>query len=272
MKELEGRVALVTGASRGIGTAVAQRLAAEGAGVAVTARTMDSHPTLPGTLRETVETIEGKGGKAIAIAADLSNPEVRAGIIEETTQKLGPIDILVNNAAACFHMPLEKYSVNRFRVAFEVNVRAPFEFAQILVPQMRERGGGWIVNIGSETSTLPQPPFTEWDRTGGSLIYGMTKAALDRFTCGLAAELLDAGIAVNLVAPVAAVITPGLEALGINTENVVVEPVEVMAEAVLALSVVDPRQLTGRLARSTPLLEELGRPVRTLDGRSPLTK
>ena len=97
MGELQGRVALVTGASRGIGAAIAQRFAAE---VAVTARSMDPHPHLPGTLLETARCIERNGGEAHVVAADLCDPEARTRVVDETLTRLGRIDILVNNAAA----------------------------------------------------------------------------------------------------------------------------------------------------------------------------
>ena len=256
----EGRVAIVTGASRGIGVAIAERLAAEGASVAVAARTLEPHPRLPGTLRETIAAIEKRGGRALAVQTDLLDAASRARLVQETEAELGPIDILVNNAAAAFYMPFERYSEKRFRVAFEVNLRAPFELAQLVLPGMRERKRGWILNISSATSKLPQgPPFEAWQKQGGDLLYATTKAALNRFTAGLAAEVCDEGIAVNSLAPVAAVMTPGAEAQGVIPEGTPFEPVEVMAEAALVLCSCDPQQLNGRIAYSGPLLEELGR-------------
>jgi citronellol/citronellal dehydrogenase len=270
MGSLEGRVALVTGASRGIGAAIARRLASEGAAVAVTARSVDTHPHLPGTLRETLAAIEGAGGRAVAIGADLMQPDDRARIVEEARAALGPIDVLVNNAAAAFYMPFAKVSEKRFRVAFEVNVRAPWDLAQRVVPDMEKQGRGCIVNISSDTARHPQgPPYGDFQRHGGAVLYGATKAALDRISAGLAAELFDAGIAVNSLSPVAAVLTPGVEALGVVPEEFreTAEPVEHLAEATLALCEPRDEPITGRVLFSAPLLEELGRPVRTLDGR-----
>ncbi len=256
----EGRVAIVTGASRGIGTAIAERLALEGAAVAVAARTLDAHPRLPGTLRETVAAIEKRGGRALAIQADLLDSAARARLVDQTEAELGPIDILVNNAAAAFYMPFEGYTEKRFHVAFEVNLRAPFELAQLVLPGMRQRKRGWILNISSATSKLPSgPPSDPWQKQGGDLLYATTKAALNRFTAGLAAEVCDEGIAVNSLAPVAAVLTPGAEAQNVIPEGTPFEPVEVMAEAALILCSCDPQQLNGRIAYSGPLLEELGR-------------
>ena len=121
---LYGKVAIVTGASRGIGAAIAQRLAAEGAAVAVTARSLESHPSLPGTLALTVASIERDGGRAHAIQGDLLAPPDRERVVAETRDAFGPIDILVNNAAAAFYMPFDRISEKRYGIAFEVNVRA----------------------------------------------------------------------------------------------------------------------------------------------------
>jgi citronellol/citronellal dehydrogenase len=261
-------VAVVTGASRGIGAAIAGRLAAEGAQVAVTARSLDNHPHLPGTLKQTVETIREAGGTAIAIQADLSDPSQQNRIVEETVARLGPIDILVNNAAAASYMPFEKFSEKRFRIAIEVNVHAPFVLAQQVVPVMRERRRGWILNVSSATALHPEgPPYEGFYAHGGAVLYGLTKAALDRMSTGLAAELYGDGIAVNALSPVAAVITPGAAAHQLLPEPELIEPMEVMVEAAIALCTGDPRTLTGRVAYSRPLLRELGRRPRTLDGK-----
>lgn len=271
MGSLEGRVALVTGASRGIGAAIAQRLAAEGAAVALTARSLDPHPHLPGTLRETAAAIEAGGGRAAIVAADLMDAADRARMLEEVRAALGPVDVLVNNAAAAFYLPFEKVSEKRFRVAFEVNVRAPWDLAQRVVPEMRKLGRGCIVNVSSDTARHPTgPPYAEFHQHGGAVLYGATKAALDRISTGLAAELFEAGIHVNSLSPVAAVRTPGVEALGVVPEEFLrtAEPVEQLAEATLALCEPRERPITGRVLFSGPLLEELGREPRTLDGRA----
>jgi NAD(P)-dependent dehydrogenase (short-subunit alcohol dehydrogenase family) len=268
---LKGKVALVTGASRGIGAAIAKRFASEGAAVAVTARTLETHPTLPGTLRETVSWIEEHGGSAVAIQADLAKPEERSRIVEQTSQQLGNIDILVNNAAAAFYLPFESTSEKRFRILYELNVHSPWQLIQQVQPGMRERGEGWVLNISSVTSKHALgPPYDDFAKTAA--LYGSTKAALERITTGLAAALNDDHIWVNSMAPVAAVMTEGAEALGVVPEAAVreAESLEAMAEASLALCATRDPQLTGRITYCTPLLEELDRPVRTLDGQQSL--
>ena len=269
MGTLDGKVALITGASRGIGVAIARRLASEGAGVAITARTLDPHPRLPGTLRETVGAIEHDGGSATAVAADIQDPEARARLIESVKRDLGPIDILVNNAAAAYYLPFDGFPEKRYRVAMDVNVRAPWDLCQRVVPDMKRRGVGWIVNISSASARHPEgPPYDEFHRVGGSILYAATKAALDRISTGLAAELHASGVAVNALSPIAAVLTPGAQAHDVVPEEFLrtAEPIELMAEATLALCEPSDPMLTGRVAYTKPLLEELGRRVKTLDG------
>jgi citronellol/citronellal dehydrogenase len=268
MGECDGRVALVTGASRGIGAAIALRLAREGASVAVTARTLDPHPALPGTLRDVVDGVEAMGGKAVAVPADLADPDARARIVPEVESAFGPVDILVNNAAAAFYAPTYELPLRRRRLLFELNVHAPVDLAQQVIPGMRARHRGWIVNVSSATSKHPSgPPFDPGIKLGAmSTMYGASKAALERITTGLAAEVYDDGIAVNSIAPVAAVRTPGAEVhLGplLDERPDIVEPVELLAEAVLVLSTCDPAAVTGRVVYSRPFLRELGRTPET---------
>ncbi len=255
---LDGKVALVTGASRGIGVAIARRLAAEGAAVALVARTRERDPgaRLAGSLGETAAAIAADGGRALPIVANLADPIDRARIVPAVEAALGPVDVLVHNAAAAIYAPTATMPLRRRHTVFEVNVHAAIDLAQAVVPAMRARKRGWIVNLSSATSAnSPAAPPT-------MSVYGASKAALERLTIGLAAELQADGIAVNAVAPVAAVATPGAEALVgalLREHPELVEPVEWLAEAVLALATCDPARLTGRILFSGPFLDELGR-------------
>jgi NAD(P)-dependent dehydrogenase (short-subunit alcohol dehydrogenase family) len=276
MGECDGRVALVTGASRGIGAAIAGRLAEEGAAVAVTARTLEAHPTLfgtlddrptlPGTLNDVVASLKAHGSKAVAIRADLTDDDARARIVPAVEATLGPVDILINNAAAAFYAPTADLNLRRRRLLFELNVHALVDLAQDVIPSMRAQGRGWIVNISSATSRHPKgPPFDPGIKLGAtSTLYGATKAALERITTGLAAEVYDDGIAVNSLAPVAAVRTPGAEAhLGtlLDDRPEIVEPIDLIVEAAVVLATCDPATVTGRVVYSRPFLRELGRSV-----------
>jgi NAD(P)-dependent dehydrogenase (short-subunit alcohol dehydrogenase family) len=256
MGALDGRVALVTGASRGIGAAIARRLAADGAAVAVSARTTaEGESRFAGTIAGTVADIEAAGGRAIAVRADLSRPEDRAALVERVEAGLGPVDVLVNNAAVTWFTPVSEFSDKRFALMFEVQVTAPFDLARRVLPGMRARGGGAILNISSRAAI--HPPVTRPGR--GGTVYGMCKAAVERFSTGLAAEVHADGIAVNALSPNRVVPTPGTLHHHLTSEDDPdAEPPEVMAEAALALCRPSDPLLTGRIAYSKDLLSELG--------------
>jgi citronellol/citronellal dehydrogenase len=257
---MKGRVALVTGASRGIGESIARRFADEGAAVAVTARTVEEGDhVFSGSISTTVKSIIEAGGAAIAVAADLSKEDDRARLVNEVTRELGPIDILVNNAAITYFEPVTAFQERHYRLMFEVQVRAPFELTQMVLPGMRERKEGWVLNISSAAAIHPQGPPYQAAGMGGT-VYGMCKAALERFTTGLAAEVFADGIAVNVLSPSGLVVTPGVvhHKLDQFVPKSGHEPVEYMAEAALALCTGDPASLTGRVTYAKPLLDELG--------------
>ncbi|AMO61432.1 SDR family NAD(P)-dependent oxidoreductase [Mycolicibacterium phlei] len=271
-KLLSGRTALVTGSSRGIGRAIAQRLAAEGATVAVTARSYEPSPSvragqttaLPGTIGETIELIEAAGGTAFGIAADLEDPEQRAGLIDQVVQRTGRLDILVNNAGYADYSMIENMSMDTFDRTVEHYLRTPFVLTQKAIPHMRALGQGWIVNIGSVTGVAPVRPYREYNKTSGDVIYASCKAALHRFTQGVAAELLDENIAVNCVGPSTAIRTPGASQLIPDTFPT--EPVEYLAETVLAMCHLPAAERTGLVAFSLHYPWSQGLTVHSLDG------
>ena len=264
----EGRRALVTGASRGIGAAVAERLAAEGAAVAVTARSLHEDGRLPGSLTATAARLERHGGDVALVVADLANEEDRARIVPEAVEALGgPIDVLVNNAAAAIFQPTVDFPLRRRRLVFEVNVHAPLDLAQAVLPAMQAAGRGWIVNVSSRSAARRVgPPFVL--RPGGAdqAIYGASKAALNRLTNGLAVEVYGTGVRVNTVEPRSAVLTEGAaELVGPTLQPDEVESMEEMVEAVVALADC-PEDVTGQCAVSLDLIAAWGLTVRGLDG------
>lgn len=273
---LKGKTALVTGASRGIGRAIAQRLASAGAHVIVTARTLDHASSasqqplsegLCGTLRETVDIIGNAGGQAIAIAADLENAAERARMVEEAVAKAGGIDVLVNNAGVTQFAPAQQMPVALFDRTIEHYVRIPFLLSQAVVPLMKKRGAGWIVNIGSVAAMRP---MSGHNLVLGDTVYAACKAALARMTQGLAVELREDNIAVNLAAPSTAIRTPGGN--GIIPDDFPTEDPAYLAETVLALSHLPASERSGLLAYSLHFPYENGLTVRTLDGHGELPR
>ena len=261
-------VALVTGASRGIGAGIARRLAAEGCAVACVARTMnegDSH--LDGSLAATAERVRAAGVPAHAIAADLSSPAFdAAAVIGEAEAELGPIDYLVNNAAAAFYPSYLEMPAKRMEISFRVNVAAPWLLAQQVLPALVERGSGSVLNLTSQTAIMPEgPPFVVSPQVLGASAYGGSKAWLERATVGAAAELFGTGVSLNCLSPDTSVITEGASAL-VDLSAFPNEPMETMAESAWALLTGDPAEFTGRIEYNLSLLYRLQRPVKTLDG------
>lgn len=258
-QRLSGRVALVTGASRGIGEAIAQRFAREGAAVGITARTVEEGDhRFAGSIASTLRSIRDEGGTAVAVPADLSRAEDRERVVATVSEQLGPIDVLVNNAAITYFAPVSDFDLRRWQLMFDVQVLAPFHLAQLVVPAMRSAGSGWILNISSPAAIHPHgPPFRSG---GGGTVYGMCKAALERFTTGLASELHGDGIAVNALSPSGLVVTPGVQhhELDKRVPKERHEPVGVMAEAAFLLCSRTPSELTGRITYSQELLREFG--------------
>ncbi|CAJ1584534.1 SDR family oxidoreductase [[Mycobacterium] wendilense] len=268
---LDGHSAIVTGASRGLGRAIALALAAEGAGVAVVARTEQVwNDKLPGTIGETVAEIEAAGGRAVAIRADLTVREDLTRLVDEARAALGPATILVNNAAftapgrppkegeapkpkrdrpaatpeAADWPPFVGTPIHAFRRHFEIGVFAAYELMQLAARDMIAAGRGAIINISSIASRIPgEGPFEDF--SGGILPgYGGSKAALEHLTSSAAYELQRRNISVNALSPSQAMMTPGLSYYRTDFDDIGSEAD--FAEAVVRLALVDPAQVTGR--------------------------
>lgn len=253
----DGKVALVTGSSRGLGKAIAQRLAAEGATVALTARTLEPDAKYDGSLSQTRDEILQAGGRAIAVQADLSSGEERERLFAEVVDAVGAPDILVNNAAVTFLRPLDGFPEKRVKLMLEMHVVGPLHLSQLAIPAMRERGRGWILNLTSVGGDLPDgPPFDEFDSSAGFGVYGTAKAALNRLTKSLAAELYADGIAVNAAAPSNPVATPGAGTLDLAKTDT--EDISLIVETAFTLCTGDPATLTGRIAHTREFLRDIG--------------
>jgi NAD(P)-dependent dehydrogenase (short-subunit alcohol dehydrogenase family) len=271
---IAGCVALVTGASRGIGAAIAQRLAAEGAHVAVTARTLEGHPAqtdepIDTALADTIRSIRGRGGVVEPILADLSDPSAPDLLVSEVSRLFGPVDILVNNAARGIYLPVEKWTSSAVARVFQVNALTPFALCRLVLPEMKRRRSGAIVNVSSIVAEHPiGPPYGLFERKSFTTVYGMAKAALDRMSSGLAIESCEHNVRINSISPSGGARTPGALAASkmFNRYPHYAEPLETISEAVLALCEPIEPMITGRVLTSGSLLADLRRPVRALDG------
>ncbi|HSS22990.1 MAG TPA: SDR family oxidoreductase [Mycobacterium sp.] len=284
-RRLAGRAAIVTGGSRGLGRAIALALAAEGAAVAVAGRTEQVwDDRLPGTIGETVADIEATGGRAVAVRADLTDRDDVARLVGEARDALGPITILVNNAAftapgrppvpgapqrpkpakpaagankpgwpSFLGTPLHAY-----RRHFDIAVFAAYELMQMVCQDMIDSGSGSIINITSVASRMPgDGPYP--DRSAGVLPgYGGSKAALEHLTQCAAFDLADHNITVNALAPSKPILTPGLAYYA--REFIDTAPAEEFAQAAVQLALVDPSVVTGRTIGHREVLDGSFRP------------
>jgi len=284
---LAGRAAIVTGGSRGLGRAIALALAADGAAVAVAGRTEQVwDDRLPGTIGETVADIDAAGGRAVAIRADLTDREDIARLVGVARDALGPITILINNAAftapgrppvpgaAPRARPVKPVKapgggkpgwppflgtpLQAYRRHFDIAVFAAYELMQLVCPDMIEAGGGSIINVTSVASRLPgDGPYP--DRSGGVLPgYGGSKAALEHLTQCAAFDLAGHDIAVNALSPSKPILTPGLAFYA--REFVDSAPAEEFARAAVELVLVDPGAVTGRTIGHLQVLDGSFRP------------
>jgi len=247
---LAGKVAVVTGASRGIGREIALWYGREGAAVVCTSRTTDASPSkLPGTNDETVRAIEAVGGKAIAVQCDVRLDEDVDKLHAETIDAFGRCDILVNNAGISFPGATVDLPVKRWDLVMEVNVRGPYLTFKAFAPGMVEQGGGTIINVSSGASKV----------TGaGRLSYSVSKAALDKMTVGLAAEMSQANvycISLGLELPV---LTDGFALVNPGVDTSSWERTEIMGEAALWLAL-RARDYNGQVVTIQQLREDYRR-------------
>lgn len=262
MGKLDGKVAVVTGASRGIGQAIAELFASEGAKVVCAARTVaeGDHRMLEGSLNRTVQNIKDAGGEAAMVQANVSEEDDCVRLIDTAKETFGPVDILVNNAALNYYIPIVDYPTSRWVRSFAVNVHAPFILSKLVLPDMMEQKSGSIVNISSGAAIGPgRGPYEDQTVRGGTM-YGASKAALERMTQGLAQEVSAYNIAVTALSPSQVVPTPGtvFHKLVDGLEDPRGEPPEYMARATLLLASEGPEAVNGRVTYSQQILQEFG--------------
>jgi NAD(P)-dependent dehydrogenase (short-subunit alcohol dehydrogenase family) len=245
---LDGKVVLVTGASRGVGAAAAVALAAVGAKVACAARATDAAPQrTPGTIDATVAAITDAGGSAIAVPTNLADDAAVERMVATTIEQLGRVDALVNNAAITFPGDLD-LPIKRHDLIFDVNLRAPLLAMQAVLPGMKDRREGTILNVSSLAALNYFP---------GLMAYGMSKIALEHLTVSAAAQLQPFGIAVNTFRIDVAVASEGFVANAPDVDHSDWEPSEVAAEGIVWM-LQQPSSYTGRNESMARLRAEHG--------------
>ena len=261
-QSLQGKIAIVTGASRGIGKAMALGLAQAGASVVVAARTAEPRGTLPGTIHETVAEIEAVGGKALAVTCNVREEDSIREMVNRALDEFGAVDVLVNNAGIGGYAPFLQMTLREWDLNMAINLRAPFIACQAVAPVMIEQGGGSIVNVSSHAATNIFSSTLGEDHDAGIAIigqaYGASKAALERLTWGLAAELGPHNIAVNALKPLRPVATEGFRFQRPDADFSTWATPEDMTKATVYLAGQDARGLTGAIVTAEELVRRLG--------------
>lgn len=263
MGKLDGKVAVVTGTSRGIGAEIARLFGAEGAKVVCAARTLhEGEHQFEGSLETTVADIRKAGGEATPVAVDISEEAECEKLIAAAHDAYGPVDVMVNNAALTYFIPIKDYPTARWMKSWAVNFHAPFILSRLVLQDMIPRGSGSIVNISSGAAIGPgRGPYPEnaWNSIGGTC-YGAEKAALERFTQGLAAEVYQHGVSVTCFSPSQVVPTAGTvhHKLVRGLDDPRGEPASIMAKAALLLATEPIEKVSGRVTYSQQILKEYG--------------
>src|SRR6202165_3039602 len=235
-KPLAGRVAIVTGSSRGIGRAMVLRLARERAGVVMTGKSESATDRLPGSIHTVAEEVEQAGGTALPVRVDVRHEDEVKAMVDQTVEKCGRIDILVNNAGALWWQPLLKTPPKRYDLMCEINVRAAYLCAYYALPHMVEQHWGHVINCSPPISTQP---------SAGHVAYMTTKMGMTRLAIGIAAEHASDGIACNSLSPVTIIESLASINWGMGDRSQWRSPV-ILCDAMMEIVRTEPPTLTGR--------------------------
>lgn len=248
--KLAGKVAIVGGASRGIGRDIAVAFAAEGAKVVVVARSeVEPDPRLPGTIHQTVADIQAAGGKAIAFKADISDEEQVQAMAQCALDAYGRIDILVNNAAVLVPRGILDLPTRHIDLHNRINIKGPILCIRAVLPTMMAQQQGWVLNVSSRAAVFPGPgPYVDV-APNRAFMYAATKAAVERLTQGLAVEYQNQGISFNVLSPMGRIRTPG-NVFGMTKPGETPEPFEeavAMGKSAVFICCQDPHVYTGNI-------------------------
>jgi citronellol/citronellal dehydrogenase len=248
---LEGRVAIITGSSRGIGRALALRFAREGADVVITGKSEEPTERLPGSIHTVAQEVEAMGRRALPVRVDVRSEEDVRNMVEKTIETFGRLDILVNNASALWWEPLLKTPPKRYDLMWEVNARGTYLCMYYALPHLITNGWGHVVTFGPPISTEPNP---------GYACYMTTKMGMTRLAIGVAAEHMDDNVASNALWPATpiesqATINWGSKKMG---EREQWRSPEILCDSTMEVLKTEPKELTGRQLVDEELLRERG--------------
>uniref|UniRef100_A0A182U8T1 Hydroxysteroid dehydrogenase-like protein 2 n=1 Tax=Anopheles melas TaxID=34690 RepID=A0A182U8T1_9DIPT len=249
--KLAGRTLFITGASRGIGKAIALRAAQDGANVVVAAKTADPHPKLPGTIYTAAKEIEAAGGKALPCVVDVRDEGAVRTAVQNAVAKFGGIDIVVNNASAISLTPTEQTDMKRFDLMHQINTRGTFLVSKECIPYLRKSNHAHILNISPPLNMAPH-----W--FSNHVAYTMAKYGMSMCVLGMAKELESANIAVNALWPRTAIHTAAMEMLTGKESDQFSRKPEIMADAAYAILSKEPRLVTGKFLIDDEVLQAEG--------------
>lgn len=245
---LAGRVAIITGASRGIGRAVALKLAKEGAAVVIAAKTAEPDPRLPGTIYTVAQEVEALGGRALPLRVDVRDENALQMMVDKTLETFGRVDILVNNAGALWWYPVVETPPKRFDLVMQVNLRASFIASHLVLPHMIAQRWGHIITMSPpiDLSVLP-----------GKVAYMISKFGMTMLALGLAEEVREHNVAVNALWPRTLIESQATIAWGLGTPKQW-RKADIMADAVYEIVRREPHTCTGNAFIDEEVLREAG--------------
>ncbi|HEV2854076.1 MAG TPA: NAD(P)-dependent oxidoreductase [Thermoanaerobaculia bacterium] len=251
MADLKGRTLFITGASRGIGKAIALRAAADGANVAIAAKTAEPHPKLPGTIHSAAEEIEAAGGKALPLQVDIRDEDQVYQAVAKTVETFGGIDVLVNNASAINLTRTLETPMKRFDLMWGVNARGTFVCSQACIPHLKKSPNPHILTLSPPLNLDPR-----WFELHTA--YTISKYGMSLCVLGMAEEFRDDGIAVNALWPRTVIATAALAMLGGITPPEKCRRPEIVADAAHVLLTRDSRSASGKFYIDEEVLREAG--------------